>query len=129
MAKDNWERLKAKWIKLGCLVRQKHWTAVQRTTRDKVSEIVMLQMPTRKNTKPTETVPSEPGKTVLRAEAMTVSNRYDANSKLWLVRHGRTPLTRQNTPAAQTKNTNGRTRVGIPIISPLAPAAPGFRRN
>jgi hypothetical protein len=81
----------------------------------------MLQMPTRKKTKLTETVPSEAGNTVFKAEATMVSSRYEGNKRLLLPRQGRTPANRQRTPAKQTNTTNGLARVGTPAIVSSVP--------
>jgi hypothetical protein len=89
---------------------------VATTARASVSEIVILQMPTRKKTKFTETVPSDAGRTVFRADATTVRRRYEGNRRLWLLNHGSKPVSRLNAPNAHTRNTNGLARPGIPDI-------------
>src|SRR5215471_17224951 len=98
-----------------CL-RQKHWTAVGISANASVSESVMVHTPTRKKTSLAETVPSSPGRTVLKAEARAVSTRYEPNSHLLPLCHGNIPAAKHTAPPVQTRNKNIRARVGSPVI-------------
>jgi hypothetical protein len=67
-------------------------------------------------------VPSDAGRTVFRADATTVRRRYDGNRRVWLLRHGNTPVSRASVPDAHTRNTNGLARTGIPDIDLSPPS-------